>query len=73
MRNIAREYIADNEDVVIVDGEEEDIAVRSKVQGLWSMIYIWQNLKDKEYGLLLKSNLLKMEKVERLVNTTKEW
>jgi len=37
------------------------------------MIYVWKNVKDKKYGLLLKSNLLKMEKVERMVNTTAEW
>ena len=40
---------------------------------MWGMNYIWKNLKNKEYGLLLKENLVKMEKVERLVNTTAEW
>lgn len=73
MRNLAREYITDNEDVVIVDGEEEDTPIRSKLKGQWGMIYIFQNLKNKEYGLLLKENLLKMERVERLVNTSAEW
>jgi len=74
MRNIAREYISDMEDVIVdEDGEEEEIALRSKLNGRWSMIWIWQNDKNKEYGLLLKSNLLKLEKVERLVNTTEEW
>jgi hypothetical protein len=37
------------------------------------MTFIWKNIKDKEYGLLLKSNLVKMEKVERMINTTEEF
>jgi hypothetical protein len=40
-RNLAREYIADQADLVIVDGEEEEQAVRTKRNGRWGMIYIW--------------------------------
>jgi hypothetical protein len=73
MRNIARKYITDNGDVIIVDGEKEDIAVRSQFEAIWGMTYIFKNLENKKYGLLLKENLLKMEAVERYVNTTKEF
>jgi len=38
--------------VIDVDGEEEEQAVRSKINSRWGMIWIWQNLKDKQYGLL---------------------
>ena len=41
MRNLAREWITDQEVVVEVDEEEEEVAIRSKVGGRWSMIYIW--------------------------------
>lgn len=42
MRNIAREYITDNEDVVVGDDEEdEEVAIRSKTDGRWSMTYIF--------------------------------
>lgn len=37
------------------------------------MIYIFKNLVNQKYGLLLKENLLKMEEVERYVNTSSEW
>ena len=74
MRNIARQYITDQSDVVVdEDGKEEEIAVRSKFAGFWGMTFIWKNVKNKEYGLLLKSNLVKMEKVERMINTTEEF
>lgn len=74
MRNIARQWITDQSDVIVdEDGKEEEIAVRSKFNGLWGMTFIWKNIKDKEYGLLLKSNLVKMEKVERMINTTEEF
>jgi hypothetical protein len=74
MRNIARQYVRDMEGVVVDDdGEEEEIAIRSKGSFTWGMTYIFKNVKNKEYGLLLKENLVKMEKVERLVNTTAEW
>ena len=75
MRNLARTYILDQQDVELIDGEEIDkeVEVRSKYAFTWGMIYIWQNLQNKEYGLLLKDNLLKLEKVERLVNTSSEW
>jgi len=41
MRNLAREYITDQEEVVIVDGEEEEQAIRSKYNSRWGMIWIW--------------------------------
>lgn len=42
MRNLARKYISDKEDVVIdVDGEEEEQAVRSKYKSKYGMIWIW--------------------------------
>ena len=73
MRNLARAYIDDQADTVIDDGEEGELAIRSKFNALWGMTYIWKNVKDKKYGLLLKENLVKMEKVERMVNTSAEW
>lgn len=72
-RNLARQYITDQEDLVVVGEEEEEQAIRTKYNSRWGMIYIWQNLKEKEYGLLQKSNLLKIEKVERMVNQSAEW
>lgn len=42
MRNIAREYINDNADVQITeDGEDEEVAIRSKLAGQWGMIWIF--------------------------------
>lgn len=41
MRNLAREYIKDMEGVSEEDEEEKEVAIRSKIGGRWSMIYIW--------------------------------
>ena len=64
MRNIARQWITDQSDVVVdEDGKEEEIAVRSKFAGFWGMTFIWKNVKDKEYGLMRKDNLIKISLV----------
>jgi len=44
MRNLAREYITDNEDVVLEEEGEsaeeiEEVAIRSKLNGRWTMTY----------------------------------
>ena len=44
MRNLAREYITDNEDVVLAEEGEsaieiEEVAIRSKFNGRWTMTY----------------------------------
>jgi hypothetical protein len=44
MRNLAREYITDNEDVVLAEEGEpaieiEEVAIRSMFNGRWTMTY----------------------------------
>tara|TARA_B110000285_G_C15112161_1_gene611787 strand:- start:1735 stop:1947 length:213 start_codon:yes stop_codon:yes gene_type:complete len=44
MRALAREYITDNEDIVLEEEGEsaveiEEVAIRSKVNGRWTMTY----------------------------------
>lgn len=61
MRNLAFEYLEK------YDGDKEK-DVRSQGSGSWDLNIIFQNTKDKKYGLMRKDNLIKIREIEKMVN-----
>ena len=61
MKNLAFDYLEKYDGKKMKD-------IRTQINPMWSVTVIFKNLKDKEFGLMRKDNLIKIREIEKMVN-----